>query len=118
MTWCRYCGPPSASSGASDAQILAALSGPISTRLGTRIFTSMPELYVAAGPNEGGADWSTWYVTGPPEREGYVAGPFSLAQVQRLVESGRLQVGAVDRDGNIHSYSLRTEPFNHPAKEG
>jgi len=66
-----------------------------------------PWLYAAADPwNSREADLDHWYVTGPRDRRGYIAGPFSYDQIQRVAATGKLSVVCRDNSGTAIAYEL------------
>lgn len=76
---CPHCGQP-LTGRATDASILAGIKA------------SRGYIY-AAGTPDGGADRTRWYVT-----QGQPKGPFSLAQVRRVIELGGLVPYVPDMD--------------------
>lgn len=103
MKICPHCGQRIRQS--PDQAILSGLdyTSGISKGTGSPIPAS---LYAAAMPTDTRrADFNRWFMTGPPEREGYVRGPFPPEQIERLVRSGAIAPDFVDEQG-VQSYVL------------
>lgn len=109
---CRRCG--NLITAASDQAILAGLDyreGWVSKRTGLPIPAS---LYAAAHPLDSRkADFSRWFMTGPRDRRGFVPGPFSHEQVQRLARSGQIVPEFIGDDRVPHTYVLRKFGSHH-----
>jgi hypothetical protein len=101
---CRQEMPQPSQTPVSDAQIVRALSVPREEVVKGKRVKMWPWLYASSDGGRG-ADLRCWYVTGPPDRDGYVKGPFPADQVRRIARSGRIEPEVIEH-GEVLAYKL------------